>query len=296
MTPRRRWCALSAATLTLLGLLAWPQTARAQVNAAFMPSLVATIHEMVDLIALASEQAPRPELNHLNQALHQLLLALEHPGHRHHHRHKSGQDSANAAGKTSFGRGLAQFGQSQARRQSGTAAPGVKQTNTRRNSASGGALAPTQTARAPSNTGVMPKLVGTIHDVVDLIAMASQQGPRRDLNHLNQALRQLLMVLEQPGRPGNGFAANADASAKGSAKNGSAAKQASAKGGQKRSGKSGAASGKNLGAAKNLATKGGQAKTGCAQGKNGGSAAGAVATKGASKGKASSSIAGGIGK
>src|SRR5713226_1598190 len=81
--------------LALLGLacLALPPTARSQApRGGANSSLVGEIKGLVDIIAQAMQQeAPNREMNHLNQALHQLLMALEggfgqgHHGKKHHH-------------------------------------------------------------------------------------------------------------------------------------------------------------------------------------------------------------------
>ncbi len=64
-----------------------------------MPGLLPMIHEMVDLIGQAmNEDAPRRDVNHLSQALHQLLLALKGHGHHGHHRHHGHGGGAFAKG------------------------------------------------------------------------------------------------------------------------------------------------------------------------------------------------------
>jgi hypothetical protein len=83
-----------------LVFLANPTVGRSQgTSGGSNPALVAEIKGLVDIVFQAMQQnAPNPQINHLNQALHQLLMALEGKGggghHGKHHRHNHGQGLA----------------------------------------------------------------------------------------------------------------------------------------------------------------------------------------------------------
>ena len=77
-----------------LVVLAIPTVGRAQgTQGNVNSSLVGEIKSLVDIISQAMQQnTPNREINHMNQALHQLLMALEGKGgschhHKHHHHH-----------------------------------------------------------------------------------------------------------------------------------------------------------------------------------------------------------------
>lgn len=98
MSPRvgRRAPLRAPPLLAGLAVLLWPAPAAAQ---SFNSQLVGTIHNTVDLIALAVEEgAPRKTVAHLNNALRQLMHVLTTPGRGKHHSHGG-----------SFGAGMRDF-------------------------------------------------------------------------------------------------------------------------------------------------------------------------------------------
>jgi hypothetical protein len=65
---------------------------------------------------------------------------------------------------------------------------------------------PAQAANQGNSSPFSSSLVQTIHQVVDLIPLVVQGGSRQDMKHLNQALMQLLLVLERQPNAGPSFA------------------------------------------------------------------------------------------
>lgn len=117
-------CARLGAGLLLAGFfLADPATVYSQGSKGNTgSSIVGEIKGLVDIVFQAMQQgAPNREMKHLNQAIHQLLLALEgsfshghhHKKHHKHHHHGQGLGGVGSKGRTSgSGASVAQFGTS----------------------------------------------------------------------------------------------------------------------------------------------------------------------------------------
>jgi hypothetical protein len=91
MSPRRSLCVLGL--LAGVTLLVSAPAARAAPPYDFRPALLSAIDNVVDLIGMLGENGPRREVEPLERALRQMVLALEglgHRHHRHHHHHHGG--------------------------------------------------------------------------------------------------------------------------------------------------------------------------------------------------------------
>ena len=101
---RKGHCLLLALVVLAIPTVGRTQGTQSNVNS----SLVGEIKSLVDIISQAMQQnAPNREINHMNQALHQLLMALEGKGssghhrkhHHHHHHHGQGLGMVGSKGR-----------------------------------------------------------------------------------------------------------------------------------------------------------------------------------------------------